>query len=277
VLALQSIAQDVGADRALLFSESGFQSGAIRACKNTNVVLTNFDDFRASAGDELAASTIIKMMREVEILHSKVKPLWLSQSGRIAPVPGADLDELIGIDGAILFFKLAFPKALAAAYPISYPAISNCETITSSDVASFLRNAGRSLSEARELVAKFESAYQRATGAVPERVNGFSVAVDELVQSASDALFAGEVSEDRFEHLRFDALGKMKAVGRAIEGLHTSDVVQVRDQILRIKQLLVDTVYLYLTLPTIPRERWDATVAALDTEVAALKRMAREA
>ena len=47
VLTLQSITQNVGADRGLIFSESGFQSGAQTAAQNTNVLLqTSLDHFR---------------------------------------------------------------------------------------------------------------------------------------------------------------------------------------------------------------------------------------
>ena len=50
VLTLCSIVQDVGADRGLLFAESGFQSGALTAAENTNVLLqTSLEDFRRTA------------------------------------------------------------------------------------------------------------------------------------------------------------------------------------------------------------------------------------
>src|SRR4051794_19684794 len=37
VLALQAIVQDVGADKGFLFSEKGFQAGAIRCAHKTNL------------------------------------------------------------------------------------------------------------------------------------------------------------------------------------------------------------------------------------------------
>lgn len=44
VMALTSIVQDVGADRGFLLSEVGFQSGAIRAAKTSNITLTSLQD-----------------------------------------------------------------------------------------------------------------------------------------------------------------------------------------------------------------------------------------
>ena len=50
VQTLQSIVQNIGADRGLIFSESGFQSGAHTAAQNTNILLqTSLEDFRGTA------------------------------------------------------------------------------------------------------------------------------------------------------------------------------------------------------------------------------------
>ena len=50
VLTFYGIAQDVGADRGFMFCESGFQSGAHTAVRNTNIRLhTSLEDFRQTA------------------------------------------------------------------------------------------------------------------------------------------------------------------------------------------------------------------------------------
>jgi hypothetical protein len=49
VLALQAIVQDVGVDRGILLSGAGFQSGAIRLSRNTNITLTSLSDLRANS------------------------------------------------------------------------------------------------------------------------------------------------------------------------------------------------------------------------------------
>jgi restriction system protein len=46
VLALREIVTDLGADRGILVSESGFQSGAIEAANLTNVQLANLAELR---------------------------------------------------------------------------------------------------------------------------------------------------------------------------------------------------------------------------------------
>lgn len=47
VAALASIVQDVGADRGILLSETGFQSGAIRLASFSNITLTSLNSLTA--------------------------------------------------------------------------------------------------------------------------------------------------------------------------------------------------------------------------------------
>lgn len=58
VLALQSVALDVGADRGFLLSESGFQAGAIRSARLTNITLTSLMDLREQTREQFMQATI---------------------------------------------------------------------------------------------------------------------------------------------------------------------------------------------------------------------------
>jgi restriction system protein len=55
VLALCQIVADVGADRGILLSEVGFQSGAQEAANLTNIQLTSIEEMRRAAGDNIYA------------------------------------------------------------------------------------------------------------------------------------------------------------------------------------------------------------------------------
>ncbi|WP_036187013.1 restriction endonuclease [Marinobacterium lacunae] len=55
VLGLREIVSDVGADRGILLSESGFQSGAIEAANLTNIQLTSLNGMRESASSTIYA------------------------------------------------------------------------------------------------------------------------------------------------------------------------------------------------------------------------------
>ena len=51
---LFAVAQDVGADKGFLLSESGFMADAVRSASSTNVVLTDLQSLGSTASTELA-------------------------------------------------------------------------------------------------------------------------------------------------------------------------------------------------------------------------------
>ncbi|HET9285281.1 MAG TPA: restriction endonuclease [Candidatus Angelobacter sp.] len=66
VLALRAIVADVGADRGILLSESGFQSGAIEAANLTNVHVTSLADLRGTASAEITAMRLKEIFDRIE-------------------------------------------------------------------------------------------------------------------------------------------------------------------------------------------------------------------
>src|ERR1700731_1259012 len=53
VLALREIVADIGADRGILLSEAGFQSGAIEAANLTNVRVTSLAEISVTARNDI--------------------------------------------------------------------------------------------------------------------------------------------------------------------------------------------------------------------------------
>ena len=101
VLTLQSITQNVGADRGLIFSESGFQSGAQTAAQKTNVLLqTSLDHFRQTAH-----------------LHLSTIPLTLKNSDEPDAPPvhvfpdGSQPNHLLRHDGRLFVSNWGEPQA----------------------------------------------------------------------------------------------------------------------------------------------------------------------
>jgi restriction system protein len=66
VLALREIVADVGADRGILLSESGFQSGAFEAATLTNVHVTSLADLRNTTSAEITAMRLREVYDRVE-------------------------------------------------------------------------------------------------------------------------------------------------------------------------------------------------------------------
>lgn len=66
VLALREIVADTGADRGILLSESGFQSGALEAANITNVRLTSLAGMQASASSDFIAMKLRELFDRTE-------------------------------------------------------------------------------------------------------------------------------------------------------------------------------------------------------------------
>lgn len=66
VLALREIVADVGADRGILLSETGFQSGAIEAANLTNIQVTSLAEVSATARSDIYAMRLRELYDRIE-------------------------------------------------------------------------------------------------------------------------------------------------------------------------------------------------------------------
>jgi hypothetical protein len=85
VLAFQRVVEDIGADRGLLFSESGFQAGAAHAAKNTNIILTSFAEFERNSPVEVSSTRAKVLDERIARLMQAFAAVWdLPESERVA-------------------------------------------------------------------------------------------------------------------------------------------------------------------------------------------------
>jgi restriction system protein len=116
VLALREIASDTGADRGILLSESGFQSGAAEAAALTNVHLTTLEHLRREASDGVCRMRLTELYDRVEACRELY---WsLPKGRRIEHGLRPDVAEG-GYSGAavISFTEDLLRKGLRGVYP----------------------------------------------------------------------------------------------------------------------------------------------------------------
>jgi restriction system protein len=65
VLGLREIVADIGADRGILLSESGFQSGAIEAANMTNIQVTSLENVKETSGQSVYALRLRELFDRV--------------------------------------------------------------------------------------------------------------------------------------------------------------------------------------------------------------------
>ncbi|GAI37777.1 unnamed protein product, partial [marine sediment metagenome] len=108
MLVLQQIIDDIGADKGVLISKKGFQSGAIRAVKKTNIILTNYEDLWSYINEEINLGALDNLSRRIAKLQTVI---FDSKRQRNY----TDIGEL-----AILEFKVK--DAISGKWPITVPA-----------------------------------------------------------------------------------------------------------------------------------------------------------
>lgn len=82
VLTLQRIVDDVGADRGVLISKIGFQSGAIKAARVSNITLTSLEDLAEDLKDAFSKRTIETLENNLIRVRGQIYSLSKSKSKR---------------------------------------------------------------------------------------------------------------------------------------------------------------------------------------------------
>jgi hypothetical protein len=156
VLTLYQIAQDVGADRAFLLSESGFQAGAIQAARNTNVTLTSLDELRASAAEELLEIEFAKVGKRIVYLDRKLCPFYIDDEGHPFPHTEIDRDKVMSLMSTLFTLRLAIPKASAAQFPVLTASV-NSGFIQSYTLNEFVQKGNNALGDVESEISNLEA------------------------------------------------------------------------------------------------------------------------
>jgi len=158
VLTLRSVVEDVGADRGILVSSAGFQSGAVRAASKTNVTLTGLEELKQTTQKDLVLSVLSRMeTRVIELRHS-LRGLY--QSERMGPNmitstprPGVDGRAVIEGIGRLAFLKDGFEciRLGKPPYPVRYDDASKC-MISADTLEEFVSHSARIIQEIQKML-----------------------------------------------------------------------------------------------------------------------------
>lgn len=75
VLAFQSIIEDVGADKGIILSEEGFQSGCFACANRTNILLSSLSELRQTHREDLHHAFVDSLLIELERASSRARKL----------------------------------------------------------------------------------------------------------------------------------------------------------------------------------------------------------
>lgn len=132
VLTFKGIVEDTGADRGLLFSESGFQSGAIQAAQSTNITLTSLAGLQRDFPAEVSSARAKVLEEKITTLTQAFMAIWdLPETERAAAFarysgpPGflqleGTPDAMAGVVARLSQMRQALEDARFNRWPVAY-------------------------------------------------------------------------------------------------------------------------------------------------------------
>jgi hypothetical protein len=157
-MVLKSIVDDVGADRGVIISKTGFQSGAIRATAYTNITLTSLEDLKQTAQDDLIQSSLYHLESWATRIRHELRNLYrVEQPGRnelvSIPLPGVDWKLAMRVGGRLSILAQGFDSIRLAKPP--YPVTFDDEgekIIAAATIEGFVESASSLLQDIQKIL-----------------------------------------------------------------------------------------------------------------------------
>lgn len=263
VLVLSQIAADVGADRAFLLSESGFQSGAILATRYTNVTLTSLLDLRESMQGELTRLRLAQIAEQSYMLE-KLGHLHF-HPGLFRRVDGIG-DRFLRVLARIYTLKsLALPSAQVGDFPVRM-----YDGSMIADLGSFISTVQPELKAiARELEELVAESLQ-PSALVPGLIEEFSETVYTFLDRAWSALSSSSPEEHGQACMK--ALTPMRRIGKQADALRFMLQPNERQAMRVVMRALIDGPYLFFMARDTAPSVWDDAVRHVTQGLDELKR-----
>ena len=173
VLTLHQIAQDVGADRAFLFSERSFQPGAVAAAGSTNISLTSLAELRDIVGDEMAQLQLRTALMRLSAYDKRAKAASSDERGDLNPISGIDLDEALYLSGCCLFLERAAAKGIAGGFPVSLTEVCTSRSAIFADAPSLAARLAVELDALERRILRLEAGARQATANLANDATAF--------------------------------------------------------------------------------------------------------
>lgn len=266
VLALSQIASDVGADRAFLLSESGFQPGAIRAARNTNITLTSRQDLLDSARSEIERRELQSLAQRAHRLQRELHDLFVLDDGSPGPPPGMDRETFIDLLANVFeLHSVALPKAQVGDFPITLSSVS----AVFPDPSAFIPTAARELDRAAACVAAGKLEIERVRDQASSKLDELTCAIRDFMSTSEATL--SSIRRGKVEQADLTtALDHMKLVGVRAEELRVLLAGKALRALSKVMRTLFDGPYVHLAHGTCEADQWRQSRELTEASVSAL-------
>lgn len=253
VLTLIQVAQDVGADRAFLLSESGFQAGAIAVSQHTNVSLINLAELAVAAREGIAEASIKASLSKVKRIEQKLRHFLDKQSVRIPPPPL--LDQTIELLGACFEVTLVTSATLAEQFPVRLPSFF---VEADPQFTSVISTVATTLEAASEEIAKRTDILEQALNTRDQELRP---ALDALTDAVDQLLSLGttltqEIAPQSEDDTLKAALNAMRAISSHADTVREFSTGEMKGAVRSLMGELVDGAYVWLANPKRSTAAW---------------------
>lgn len=163
VITLKGVVDDVGADRGILISSSGFQSGAISMAERSNITLTSLEEMNESIRNEFERYTLSSLEEKAVLIVESLHGLYITESkqengyfhGTRRPKNGIDGSLVMNAIGSLSVLESGFKAIKTGKKAFGLRFNENGNTIKRTDsVSTFIEGASKIVAEADNVLQK---------------------------------------------------------------------------------------------------------------------------
>lgn len=163
VITLKGIVDDVGADRGILLSSSGFQSGAISMAERSNITLTSLEEMKESIRYELERYTLSSLEEKSALIVEGLHNLYVTESkrengfysGKSRPKEGVDGSLVMNTIGTLSVLEFGFKEIKTGKQAFGLRFNEDGNTLKRTDsVGVFIEEASKIVAEADDVLQK---------------------------------------------------------------------------------------------------------------------------
>lgn len=257
IVALQQIAQDVGADRAFLVAEEGFQPGAIRAARFSSITLTSLQDLSENAKEVAATAQLSGASQMFTNLDHRVG-LWFTDSiDAPGPRPGVDFDRIVELSGRLVILKMNWAKAVAGQFPVATD--NNGEPGFAKDLPSFIAQVTQLVQAVEKELAEIETAAEQTRQEAMKIGEDFAERIEALLVSGRAAVLEPYANEEAKDSVLQRAYVDMKRIGDVLDVVGAILSGKPRQKYLQLRPLLINGIYAHLIDSHLTAAVWTKT------------------
>jgi hypothetical protein len=138
VLTFKGVVDDVGADRGIMVSEAGHQSGAIAIAKHTNVTLSSLKELRDGAKEEIFALALAELQRRTVRIKDFIFSLCRRERHEhgyftTSFMPSVDVKLATHVGGVVSVMSMGVERAMLDAFPVPLHFLEDGNTLATAE------------------------------------------------------------------------------------------------------------------------------------------------